>query len=137
MDLIQLKIDKLILMGGTLFSANYYFFYLDTQTIESGLVAITFSIIVFFNSLNNRLFFGARVDGTVICEGIVGVTGVALMFGHTFYDINYSSERLHVMLYALFATFLVSLGNMISARCSTRNIPTLTSTSISKKKITN
>lgn len=119
----------LVLMGLLLFSANYYLFYIATGYIQSGLVSLVFSTLVIVNSINKRIFFGEKISGSIIFGGTVGITGVLLLFGSELGDTRYSSDRLSGILYAFFATYLVSLGNIVSARCSKRNIPVLSSTS--------
>lgn len=120
----------LALMGLFLFSGNYYFFYVATGHIESGLVSIVFSTLVLVNSLNKRLFFGERIDGMVILGGTVGIVGVALTFGGDLVTGRGASERLVGIGYAFLATYMVSLGNLISARCSRRGIPVAASTGL-------
>ncbi|WP_367575900.1 EamA family transporter [Neisseria leonii] len=47
---------KVSVLGGCLFSINYLFFYLATEYISSGLVAIIFSTLIIFNSINKYIF---------------------------------------------------------------------------------
>ncbi len=118
------------LMGAFLFSGNYYFFYVATGHIESGLVSIIFSTLVIVNSVNKRLFFGERMDAAVILGGVVGIAGVVLLFGGELVGAREMTERLAGIGYAFLATYMVSLGNLISARCSRRGIPVVTSTTL-------
>lgn len=120
----------LFLMGLLLFSGNYYLFYIATSYIESGLVSIIFSTLVIINSLNKRLFFGERIDRAILLGGLVGVVGVVLLFGHELIGGETSPGRLTGIGLAFVATYMVSLGNLISARCSRRGIPVVTSTSL-------
>ncbi|UOO85697.1 DMT family transporter [Neisseria arctica] len=119
-----------ILMGFLLFSGNYYCFYVSTNYIKSGLVSIIFSTLVLINSLNKRIFLNEKINKAVVLGGSIGVGGVSLLF---FSELKYShnlSELWHGFLYAVLGTYMVSLGNIISARFSKQNMPVLTSTSL-------
>ena len=118
----------LTLMGFLLFSGNYYCFYVATDHIESGLVSIIFSTLVLINSINKRLFFRDRISKAVVLGGIVGIMGVSLLFSEELRGDRYSAERVTGILYALLGTYMVSIGNMISARFSRKNVPVLVST---------
>ena len=52
------------LQGLTLFCLNYWFTYLSTQYLTSGLVAVMFTGIVFVNQVNARMFFGSSTSMT-------------------------------------------------------------------------
>jgi hypothetical protein len=51
------------LQGATLFCLNYWMTYLSTQYLTSGLVAVLFTSIIFFNIVNGRMIFGAPIGG--------------------------------------------------------------------------
>ena len=68
------------LQGATLFCLNYWLTYLSTQYLTSGLVAVLFTSIIFFNLVNSRVIFGAAVEPRVLAAAAAGVIGVALLF---------------------------------------------------------
>ena len=66
------------LQGLLLFCVNYIFVYHGTALITSGLVAVVFSLIVLFNALFARVFFGTLVDARLAIAGIIGVFSCGL-----------------------------------------------------------
>ncbi|KZL09445.1 putative DMT superfamily transporter inner membrane protein [Pseudovibrio axinellae] len=118
----------LLLLGIFLFSFNYYLFYNSIINIESGLVSVIFSTIIFMNSFNDRLFFGTKIKLPIIAGGLMSFIGVILLFYKEIFLQHETLARLHGVILAFLATFLVSLGNMISVRFSKKDVPVLTST---------
>ena len=51
----------LALEGITYFGINYVAVYLSEQTLTSGLVAVVFSLMAFFNLVTMRLFYGTAI----------------------------------------------------------------------------
>ena len=68
------------LQGATLFCLNYWLTYLSTQYLTSGLVAVIFTSIIFFNLVNARVIFGTPVEPRVLFAAAAGMLGVALLF---------------------------------------------------------
>ncbi|QMT40382.1 DMT family transporter [Neisseria shayeganii] len=120
----------LALMGLLLFSSNYYCFYLATGHIKSGLVSVVFSTLVLVNSLNKRLFFREPISKAVVLGGMVGIIGVALLFSGELKAAHDVSALGAGIFYALLGTYMVSAGNMLSARFSKHNLPVLASTAL-------
>ena len=60
------------LQGFTLFCLNYWMTYLSTQYLTSGLVAVLFTSIIFFNLVNSRLIFGTPVERRVLAAAAGG-----------------------------------------------------------------
>ncbi|MEH6456838.1 MAG: EamA family transporter, partial [Cocleimonas sp.] len=46
-----------LLQGACLFCFNFYFFYIASVHLESGLLSVIFSIATIFNVINNRLWY--------------------------------------------------------------------------------
>ena len=100
-----------------LFSLNFICFYTASHYIPSGLIATIFSLATIFNALNARLFFGDKISGQTLFASMLGVTGLAFLFGP---DILRAEQTgiLHGLLLTVTGTFCFSLGNMISRRNS-------------------
>lgn len=109
--------------GFALFSINYWLFYLGTEHLESGLVSVVFSSIVLMNMANGALFLGYQMSVRKILGAVIGITGVFLLFYEDIVSFNPNNERLKAILICLLATYLVSLGNIISARNQLTGIP--------------
>ncbi len=108
----------MFLQGSCLFGFNYWLMYLASQHLTSGLVAVVFSAIVFFNVLNARLFLGMAIRPQIVVGGILGMAGVALLFAREMQGFSLGDETMTGLAYALVATFIASLGNIVATRNS-------------------
>src|SRR5882672_7708780 len=100
------------LQGLFLFGINYVFTYFSEQYLVSGLVAVTFSLIVFFNIVGMRIFFGHPINGIGFLAAMLGVLGVGLVFWPELSRFSPSGKELSGVLFALVATSVASLGSM-------------------------
>lgn len=114
------------LQGATLFCLNYWLTYLSTQYLTSGLVAVLFTSIIFFNLVNSRVIFGAAVEPRVLAAAAAGVIGVALLFLPELRAALGNPSILHGAGLALGATYLASLGNMAATRNTRGGLPVVT-----------
>src|SRR5512133_607211 len=68
------------LLGLLLFGANYVLVYRSEEYLTSGLVAVISSLMVFWNLLGARVFFGTPAPRAVLAGAVLGVAGLALLF---------------------------------------------------------
>jgi len=113
------------LLGASLFGINYWLFYLVTQHLTSGLVAVTFSTVVLMNAFNGRLFLGNRIQSHVMVAAAIGLGGIALVFWKEIVSFSLGSETSFALGLAFLATYSASLGNIISARNQRSGLPIL------------
>ncbi len=114
------------LQGLALFCLNYWLTYLSTQYLTSGLVAVIFTSIIFFNLINARLIFRIPIDRRVLAAAAAGMFGVALLF---LPELSAAAGDRTVMLgclLALVATYIASLGNMAAMRNTGSSLPVVT-----------
>lgn len=116
--------------GACLFSTNYLLFYWCTGLITSGLVAIIFSTVIVMNIINGAIFLKRRVEAIVLLGALVGLTGIILVFWHEILAAQTESAAasagvLKGLGIGLIATFMASLGNILSARNQAKGIPVL------------
>jgi drug/metabolite transporter (DMT)-like permease len=111
------------LQGATLFCLNYWLTYLSTQFLTSGLVAVLFTSIIFFNLVNSRLIFATPVEPRVIAAAAAGVVGVGLLFLPELRAALADPGILHGAALALGATYVASLGNMAAVRNTRGGLP--------------
>jgi drug/metabolite transporter (DMT)-like permease len=111
------------MQGVFLFAVNYLLFYLAELQITSGLAAVVFSTIVVMNLLNGRLFLGTTIELKVLFGGALGMFGLVLLFWPEMAAVNFSGPVIVGMLLSFAATYLASLGNIISARNQRRQLP--------------
>ena len=113
------------LQGVLLFSINYIIFYFATSYMTSGLVAVTFSIIVIMNILFGALLLGLPIRPRVALAGLLGLGGLVLVFWSDIADFNLGSGGLTGLGLSLIATVSASLGNITSARNQRAGIPVI------------
>ncbi len=114
------------LQGLTLFCLNYWMTYLSTQYLTSGLVAVIFTSIIFFNLINSRMIFGTPIERRVLFAAGAGMVGVALLFLPEMQAAIRNPSIAHGALLALAATYVASLGNMAAMRNTKSGLPVLT-----------
>lgn len=113
------------LQGTLLFALNYYLFYLSELYITSGLAAVVFSTIVVMNLVNGRLFLGAPIEVRVLGGAGAGMIGLALLFWPEMAAVNFSGPVVYGLLLSFGATYLASLGNILSARNQKHALPVM------------
>lgn len=111
---------RMAALGLFLFSSNYAVFYEASVFITTGLVAVTFSTIIILNIINGALFLGNRVSLSTIAAGLIGITGIVLVFLPDFHRLN----SFGIVLCAI-GTLLASFGNIISASSQRRKLPVI------------
>ena len=111
------------MQGAFLFAFNYLLFYLAELQITSGLAAVVFSTIVVMNLLNGRFFLGTPIEMKVLFGGAMGMLGLIFLFWPEMAAVNFSGPVIVGMLLSFAATYLASLGNILSARNQRRKLP--------------
>jgi drug/metabolite transporter (DMT)-like permease len=111
------------LQGLFLFSLNYILFYFVIAHLTSGVVAVTFSTIVFMNMINGALIFRTPVRGRVLAGAALGLFGIGLVFWPELAAFHKSGSGTMSVGLALLATWVASLGNMIAVRNQRRRLP--------------
>jgi drug/metabolite transporter (DMT)-like permease len=115
----------LVLQGLLLFGINYVLVYVSEQSLTSGLVALIFSLVTFYNILGLRLFFSVPVKPTALSGAILGVLGVALVFWPELANFSMSPARRVGVVCALFSAVFASLGNMTATRSHRQGLPVI------------
>lgn len=111
------------LQGMLVFGLGYWIFYRAVGAMTSGLVAVVFSLLTIFNACNQSLFFGLPLERRVLAAALIGIVGVGLIFAPELWAVNINFGILEGVAWTLLATWLASLGNMISLRNSRAGIP--------------
>ncbi|WP_461534867.1 DMT family transporter [Spongorhabdus nitratireducens] len=105
-----------LLQGLCLFSMNFVAFYLATQYIASGLVAVTMSTATLFNAVHNRWIWGISSSGHFKLGSVLGIVGLVLLLWSDLEAQQWSGDSYIGIGFALLGTWLFSLGNMIGVR---------------------
>lgn len=106
-----------ILQAICLFSLNFVALYNAAALIPSGLLSVVFSLASIFNALNARVFFGERITLRVSLAGLLGVSGLVLLFWDSL-AVSLNPDTLRGVGWALLGTMIFSWGNMASRRNS-------------------
>ncbi|MCW8885822.1 MAG: EamA family transporter [Motiliproteus sp.] len=109
--------------GLTLFGLNYMVVYWATAELTSGLIAVIFSTIVLMNIANSALFFGKRPTPSVLAGAFLGLIGIGLVFLPEIANLKAEDATIKGILLSLLATFIASLGNMVSTRNQMSELP--------------
>jgi len=112
-----------LMLGILLFSLNYITAYYAQQYITSALTAIAFSMMVWMNIVNARIFFGIRAGWRVIAGSLVGITGIAVLFLPQVDQFSRDDLTLYGVGLAVLGAFLASLGNMVSQASQKGGLP--------------
>jgi drug/metabolite transporter (DMT)-like permease len=116
--------------GVTLFSLNYMLFYRASLDMPSGLMAVCFSTILLMNIANGALFFRSSVEPKVFAGALLGLGGLTLVFWPEVAGFGLHSTAMLGLVLSIIATYLASLGNMISVRHKKAGIPVIESNAI-------
>lgn len=103
------------LQGVFNFSINYMLTYKAETFIKSGVLAIAFTTMVYFNILFSWVFFKKTVALKVIFGSLLGGIGILMIFKDDLFVSSSSNEAIGMLL-GLGAALSASTGNMVSVR---------------------
>lgn len=117
----------ILLQGLLLFGFNYWMMYSSELYLTSGLVGLIFSLLVFMNILNGRIFLKTPFELKVIIGGLLGIIGTGLVFQKDLSNFTFSDSKFLGITFAVVGTYVASLGNITSARNQKAGIPVIQS----------
>lgn len=103
-------------LGFFLFSANYFFMYLASAHITTGLVSVGFCSMVVMNIVLSRIFFKTPISLRVVGGAALGMTGICLIFWPEVQSFSLADSGAYGLILVLIGTALASCGNMVSSR---------------------
>lgn len=106
---------QLACLGACIFSNNLLMFYNAALTINSGLLAVIFSMVAVINPLVGSIILKQPVQRRILVAAAVGIVGVALMFGPETLLARQEGTTRGLVFAGLGVCFFVT-GNMISGR---------------------
>lgn len=117
----------ILLQGLLIFGFNYWMMYSSELYLTSGLVGLIFSLLVFLNILNGRIFLKTPFELKVIFGGVLGIIGTGLIFKNDLANFTLSDSKVVGIVFAVAGTYVASLGNITSARNQKAGIPVIQS----------
>lgn len=127
LDFTRKEHGFILLQGLLLFGFNYWCMYTSELYLTSGLVGLLFSLLVFMNILNGRVFLKTPFETKVMMGGLLGLVGTGLVFWKDLVQFTFSDGKLIGVALAIAGTFIASLGNITSARNQKAGIPVIPS----------
>lgn len=119
--------------GICLYGIDLTLLYLGSKYLTSGLVAIIFSTIVFFNIINKRIFFQERIESQAMIGAGVGIVGLCLAFwpelGEMANSVSLTGPVFGLIL-VLAAALAGSFGNIASASIQRKGVKVTESNAI-------
>jgi drug/metabolite transporter (DMT)-like permease len=122
---------RLALLGLLLFGLNYVLVYRSEQHLTSGLVAVVFAFLVFWNLLGARVLFGTPAPREVVIGAALGVGGVALLFWPELASFRPGARQGLGIALAAVATVIASAGNLYSQRLFSTGVGVVPGTALS------
>lgn len=113
----------LALFGLLLFSINYWMVYLAEIHITSGVVAVTFSSIVFMNIFNGAIFLKTPIKSQMVFGAVIGIIGICFIFAQEIQSFDFSDKSVQGLSMCFLSVLLASFGNIVSARNSEKGLP--------------
>ncbi len=113
------------ILGVSLFSINYWLIYEAEVYLTSGIAAVVFSSLVFFNIANNAIFRGVAVNRKILMGAVVGICGICLIYMREIGSFSLADQGVKGLILALSSVMLASIGNITSARNTKAKIPVI------------
>lgn len=117
----------ILLQGLLIFGFNYWLVYNSELYLTSGLVGLIFSLLVFLNIINGRIFLKTPFENKVIIGGFLGLIGTGMVFWEDLAKFSFTDGKIIGLAFAVGGTYLASLGNITSARNQKAGIPVIQS----------
>lgn len=110
-------------LGLTLFSVNFVTFYYAGFYLASGLLSVLFSLAAVFIPLIGGMLTGIAPNRRILIGAVLGVFGVALVFGPSVLEKEVSTSLPFALGLALVGTLSFSLGSFVIAAVGRRGLP--------------
>lgn len=118
---------RFALMGALMFSTNFALFYVAAQWLTSGLLAVVFSLVTVLNPISAALFLKERIEPRVLLGALIGISGIALIFGPEVVRPQTGLAALAGLACAAAGTLCFSLGNIVATTVHREGHPVISS----------
>lgn len=116
-----------MILGLTMFSFHYLFIYGASQYLVTGVLAVLYSSVGFFNVFNNRLFFKTKPTRNELLGIGIGISGLCLFFSQSLSTFSIQDDTIKGIVLIVMAACIFSVGNAVSKRNSQKGINPLVS----------
>lgn len=106
----------MLAQGCLLFGLNYWTIYWSEVYLPSGIVAVIFSLLVFFNIINGRLFLNYPITLPTLVGGVIGLTGIGMLFYPEIASFSSADGALLGFALSFTSVAVASLGNIVATR---------------------
>ncbi len=113
----------LALQGVFMYSVSYICVYHAELHIPSGLVAVGYSAQPLLLGVATRLLWGTPLTARFVAGGLMGVTGVALIFAPEFAQMSANARSAWGAAFTVAAVGLSSVGNLVASRNGDNGLP--------------
>jgi len=114
---------RLALQGSLMFGVSYICVYRAEQHVVSGLVAVGYSGSPLVAGLGAWWLFGLRVTRRFLFGGVLGLTGIAVIFWPEFGHAANGHETFIGLAFLVTAVLLSTVGSLSASRNSSRGMP--------------
>ncbi len=118
---------RFALMGALMFSTNFALFYVAAQWLTSGLLAVVFSLVTVLNPISAAVFLKERIEPRVLLGAVIGICGIALIFGPEVIRPQTGMAALAGLACAAAGTLCFSLGNIVATTVHREGHPVVSS----------
>lgn len=115
-----------ILQGFFNFCLNYILTYISEKYINSGLVALTFTTLIYFNMFGMKVIFKKSVSKNVFIGALLGFVGIVTLFWREISSFDAQTFTIYGIAIGIIATFCASIGNMFAYQNHRLKIPVMT-----------
>jgi len=112
----------LALQGTFLYGVSYVCVYYAERHVASGLVAVGYSASPLITGLGASALFGIRVGGRFLVGGLLGLSGVALIFWPEFGKATHQDDVLLGAGFTIASVFLSAVGSLAASRNLSRGV---------------
>ena len=116
---------RFMILGATMFSFNFVLAYYAGYHLNGGLLAVLFSLTAVVNPLYAAVLGRGGLNLRVVCGALIGIIGVALLFGPKLMTADAQPGTLTGVVLMLLSVFVFCTGNMFSAAFQSKGLPVL------------
>lgn len=111
------------LLGLFNFCLNYILTYVAEGKINSGLVALTFTTLIYFNMVGLKFWYRRPVSKNVFIGGVFGALGIISLFWKELVEFKSGSTAIAGVVIGIVATLFASCGNMVAFKNHQEKVP--------------